>query len=196
MALLGLGGKGLRERLIRQYGILPPGSIGQTLFDEIIPVVVVDDLTTGLILDQFYRPPAAGRTQQAAVAAENSFSSIAARAGVLTLVEKVVWRTGGSSGVTIRVGNTGTPIGTPVKWWRDRRITGDPVSAVTVGTRASTTGSLVMNLRGISTADTSIELGVILSPEEATLKSTMTLWNQTQNEILDVTWFFREMLVP
>jgi len=196
MALLGLGGKGLRERLMRQCGILPPGSIGQTMFDEILPVVLVDDLTRGLILDQFYRPPAAGRTQQAAVAAQNSFSSLQARNGVLTLIERVEWRTGAAAGVTIRVGNTGTPIGTPTKWWRDRRIQGDPTTLVTQGTRAGTTGSLVMNLRGISTAYTSQDLDVILSPEAPTLESTLSIWNQTQNEIFDVNWFFREVLVP
>jgi len=196
MALLGLGGRGLRERLIAQYGILPPGSIGQTLFDEIIPVVVVDDLTQGLILDQFYRAPAAGRTAQAAVALEFSFSSIQAAAASMILVERVEYLMGSGGEVRLRTGTTGDPIGAPTKMWRDRRVQGSPTAVVSQGTETGALGDVAVSSQGVATEFRSIDLQMVLSPSNDVDVSTVSLWNTTVNELLFVNWFWREILIP
>lgn len=195
MALLGLGGKGLRERLRRQYGILPPGSLGQTLFDEIIPVVLVDDLTRGLVVDEHYRPPATGRTNQTGVAAKFAFSQLQARAGALLLVERVEWRTEAAAGLRLKVGAVTTSAGGDVKVWRDRRLSGDPTAGITQGAETSQSGSTVLEMQGISTDFRSIELGIILEPSEIVLKSTLTLWHSTVEQDLDVNWFWREIVL-
>lgn len=193
MALLGLGGRGLRERLIQQYGILPPGSVGQTLFDEVIPTVLVDDLTQGLVLDSLYRPPAAGHTTQAGVVAELAFSSIQARAGALVLVERIEFQTEGAAPVIIRVGATGSPIGSPIKAWRDRRMEGEPTALVTQGTRSGSLGTQFAERTSIATEFRSMDLNVILRPGSVG-ESTISIWCNITDTDLQVNWFWKEML--
>jgi len=194
MALLGLGGKGLRERLIRQYNILPPGSTGQTLFDEIIPVVLVDDLTSGLILDESYRAPAISAPTQAAVALENGFCSITAPSGSMLLVERVEFRFGTAGPGAVNIGPTDTP--TPaVAFWRDRRIRGSPQANVAIGSRVGLTGTTIANIR-VTTVFTSLDLGIILSPSTDSLESTLAIWNTTVNDAVNVNWYWREILIP
>jgi len=196
MALLGLGGRGLRERLIRQYTILPPGSIGQTLFDEIIPVVLVDDLTQGLILDANYRAPAIASAVRGAVALENSFCSISAPAtGSLVLVERVEFRLGTAGPATLRVGPTDTPTAQPT-FWRDRRLSGSPSAVMATGTRVGVTGSRFLFVRGTATGFTSMDLQIILTPSNNSLESTLAVWNGLVNDQLDVNWYWREIVLP
>lgn len=194
MALLGLGGKGLRERLIRQYGILPPGSVGQTLFDEIIPTVLVDDLTKGLILDANYRAPAIAAPAKAAVALENGYCGLTAASGVMILVEKVEVRFGTAGAGALNIGPS--DVNTPVTaFWRDRRINGSPAANPHTGSRVGLTGTTIQNIRVQATSFTTFELGIILNPESSTLASTISIWNALVNDACTVNFFWREILV-
>jgi len=194
MALLGLGGKGLRERLIRQYGILPPGSIGQTLFDEIIPTVLVDDLTKGLILDENYRAPGMATVVKSAVALENGYCGLTARAGVMILVEKIEVRFGTAGGGALNIGPSDVNTGSPA-FWRDRRLNGSPSALPHHGSRVGLTGTSVMNIRAQSSSFTTFELDMILTPTSETLESTISVWAATVNITVDVNFFWREILV-
>ena len=196
MALLGLGGRALRERLIRQYGILPPGSIGQTLFDEIIPVVMVDDLTRGLVIDQSYRAPAVAGIVQGAVSGENSFCGLTAPAGgSLVLVEKMSYRTGSAALCSLRVGATGTQ-SVNSSHWRDRRLPAGPTCVAVRGTRVGLVGSGMLDMRGIATEHLDVELNIILNPSDTVLQSTIAVWCHSTNIELDVNFFWREVILP
>jgi len=197
MALLGLGGRALRERLIRQYSILPPGSIGQTLFDEIIPVVIVDDLTKGLTLDPFYRAPAISPHVQVAVALEESFAALVAPVGgSLVLVEKVEVRFGTAGAGSIRVGAVGASPVAQARLWRDRRIASSPTCGSFRGTNLGVLGSAMADLRVAATSFTTFQLDVIINPSTAVLESTIAVWNHLVNDQLEVNWFWREIILP
>ena len=196
MALLGLGGRALRERLIQQYGILPPGSIGQTLFDEIIPVVLVDDLTRGLVIDASYRSPAITQLTQAAVSSENGFCGLTAPVGgSLILVEKLSFRTASAGLVSLRVGATGTQVAQP-SHWRDRRLPAAPTCIPIRGTRVGLLGSGMMGMIGVSTEHQFVDLQIILNPSAIDLQSTIAVWAHSTNVELSVNFWWREIILP
>ena len=196
MALLGLGGRALRERLIQQYSILPPGSVGQTIFDEIIPVVMVDDLTKGLVLDSQYRAPAIAATVQIGVAIENSFCALVAPVGgSLVLVEWVEIRIETAGIATVRVGEIGTPVQLD-RLWRDRRIAAAPTCQAVRGTNVGVIGEDIASLRPAATEFTRVDLDLILSPSADPLESTISIWNHTVNQQMDVNWYWREIILP
>lgn len=206
MSMLGKGGKGLKDRLRRQYSLINSDA-GTQLEDVVVPIVLVDDLTRGLTVDDLYRRPAIAYSSQAGVVGEQSYSYIRAPSaqGAAIFVDYcVVSRTaagkfylaGGYSGFF-----AGSTKDTTTKFWKDRRLPGIPSAEIAHGSNVGVLTGGIWGRFGNANSHTHIlvPIGATIMPPQpgqGSELSSVLIFNVDANQALQVSWVWEEINLP
>lgn len=187
----------LVEKLRRSFNILGGGGV-QTLSDELVPVVLVDDVTGSNVLSTDYPRDCFGGVQQAATAAQlaiNAFNNPLG-SGVDCHVDFAVLQVAVSGNVQLRLADHAAWT-QQTSFWTDLRVPATPAGRVYRGINPIALGDLVTRFRVSAQQPTVIPLGVILPPHGG---ATPTYWkdkdlifqHETLNQSLECTWYWTE----
>lgn len=154
----------LARRLQRKFDTDGPGPT-HTLAPEIVPVVLVEDLTPALPEDTGFIRQCVGTVYQAGVAAEYAHAQLfnPDGSGSILHAEMAVVSIGAADTVNVafydtRLGNDGSV------YFRDRRLAGSPVGAVTNDSGGAELGTNIAPIESPGDEAITIPLDIILAP--------------------------------
>jgi len=187
----------LVEKLRRTFNILGGGGV-QTLSDELVPVVLVDDVTGPDVLSTDYPRNCIGGNQVSAVATKYSLAAFnnPLGSGVDAYLDFAVVSVPSATVVQLRLADhSAWTAGT--KYWTDLRVAGSPSCNPTGFAELVIPGDLVAIYRVIANTPTIIPLGMVLQPHG---NNSPTYWkakdvvilSQTVNQDIAVTWYWTE----
>jgi len=155
----------IARKLARRFGIDGPAP-ADTLAPEIVPVVLVEDLTAPDEEDSGYERTCIGKQSVGALAANYSYVQLynPSGSGVLVVVEAMILSVGGNSAISIRNYDTAaTSLGTDLSF-RDRRLSGAPAAQVRYVQSGANLGDAVAQAFAVGNDQYLTPLDFLLSP--------------------------------
>jgi len=158
----------LVEKIRELFGVTQ-GSVGGQLVDEIIPVVVVENVSGPDNVSTQYPLRAMGHSDSAAVTAQ--FSKVGLqnppRSGVDIFVERLYWFAAGTIVQDIRFGVIAAGPSAGLKTWKDFRVIGTPAGIIWDENATGTLGTELQEVRSLSGESETVELGITLAPGDS-----------------------------
>jgi len=177
----------LVEKLRKAFGVFQ-GSVGATLSDELIGVVIVDDVSGPDVVSTQHPLTAIGGSNVAAAAGFLGKVGLQnpATSGVDLFVDKVIVQASGARTLTIRLAAAlPATVTAGIKSFMDQRVEGNP-TGVTFDQNATVTfGTQILELRLLTGTTFVVPLGITLGPGDVIL-----VQNQTANQLVDSVEFY------
>lgn len=157
----------LVQKLRAAYGIIT-GSVGSTLSDEIVPVVIVEDVTSPDTVSTGHPLDAAGSSSSAAAVGFISKVGLQNPVGseLDLFLEYIHFMTSVSIVLTVRKGVIAASPNAGIRGFRDLRVIGSPVGITWDENGTGTLGTQIETVNAVS-GDTFLPLGYTLAPGDS-----------------------------
>jgi len=186
----------LVEKARRAFGIIQSG-FGSTVSDELVPVVLVDDVTGPDTVSQGYPRYAFGNPQKAAVALENGMCILRnpTGSGVRIFVDTVAITLAAAGLCSVRRALPGvvTFAASARKQWADWRVPVASQPAAQMGTDSAIglLGTAFMSFRLPDTGTFTVPLGITIEPGNDDL----VIGDAVVNQAIEAVFWFRESTI-
>jgi len=174
----------LVEKIRELFGVVQ-GAVGGQIVDEIIPVVIVEDVSGP---DQVStQHPLRAMGESSSQAAATFFSKVGLQNPVVSEVdiflERIALTVSTSGNIDIRQGVIAASPNAGIQFWKDRRVQGNPIGIVWDENATVSLGTLVMRPRIIANVTLDVQLGLTLAPGDSVhvqaTAANLALTNQT-----------------
>jgi len=159
----------LVEKIRELFGVVQ-GSVGNQLVDEIIPVVIVEDVSGPDNVSTQHPLRALGSSSSAAGGAA-FFSKVGLQnppgSGVDLFVSRISLISSAIQDATIRLSAIAASPSAGIKAWLDRRVDGNPVAVVWDENATATLGTQIFQTRSVARVPAIVELGLTLAPGDS-----------------------------
>ena len=158
----------LVEKIRELFGVTQ-GGVGGQIVDEIIPVVIVEDVSGPDTISTQHPLRAMGESSSQADASFFSKVGLQNPVGSETdiFLERIDVMNGLAGPVTIRAGVIAASPNAGIKRWKDNRVDGNPIGIVWDENATASLGTLVQRVRVIANTFLPVQLGLTLEPGDS-----------------------------
>lgn len=159
----------LVEKIRALFGVTQ-GQVGGQLVDEIIPVVIVEDVS-GPDQVSTQHPLRALGSSSAAAGGPATFAKVGLQnppgSGIDIFVDSLFTSMNPNITLTVRLSPIAAGPNAGIKTWLDQRVDGNPVGVVWDENATGSLGTQILRFRGLSNVTLDVKLGLTLAPGDS-----------------------------